>query len=97
MPHGRPRKTPVQPDFDKAPEHWQTSCHPSNKPDCITEKRTAQGFWWRYTHSKDEPNETIEMAIRIAGEVAADEARKSGKTYVVALTPQPSPAVYVFR
>jgi hypothetical protein len=58
-----------------------------NKPDCITEKRTAQGFWWRYTHSKDEPNETIEMAIRAAGEVAADEARKSGKTYIVASTP----------
>jgi hypothetical protein len=35
------------------------------------------------------------MAIRVAGEVAADEARKSGKTYVVASTPQPSPAVFV--
>jgi hypothetical protein len=32
----------------------------------------------------------------VAGEVAANEARKSGKTYVVASTPQPSPAIYVF-
>ena len=36
------------------------------------------------------------MDIRVAGEVAANEARKSGKTYVVASTPKPSPAVFVF-
>jgi hypothetical protein len=36
------------------------------------------------------------MAIRIAATVAADEARKNRKTYCVASTPQPSPAVYVF-
>src|SRR5262249_2693291 len=62
---------------------------------CITESRTAHGYYWRYTHAKDEDDETLLMAIRIAGDVAADEARKSGKTYVVASTPQPSPAVYV--
>ena len=38
----------------------------------------------------------FEMAIRIAGEVAATEARKRRRTYVVASTPRPSPAVYVF-
>jgi hypothetical protein len=46
----------------------------SKKRDSITESRTAQGYWWRYVHSSEEPDETIEMAIRVAGEVAADEA-----------------------
>ena len=68
----------------------------SKKRDCITESRTDAGFWWRYTHSDGEPDETIEMAIRVAGEVAANEARQSGKTYVVASTPRPAAAVYVF-
>jgi hypothetical protein len=63
---------------------------------CITEIQTKHGYWWRYLHSAGEPQETLRMAIRIAGDVAADEARKSGKTYVVASAPQPEPAVYVF-
>jgi hypothetical protein len=63
---------------------------------CITEKNTAYGYWWRYRHPNDEPDDTLDTAIIIATEVAANEARKSGKTYVVASTPQPSPAVYVF-
>lgn len=63
---------------------------------CITERRTPYGFWWRYTHAAGEPDETLVMAIRIASEVAADEARKSGKTYLVASTPRPTSAVYVF-
>ena len=32
----------------------------------------------------------------VAGEVAATEARKRGKTYFVASTPEPTAAVYVF-
>jgi hypothetical protein len=66
------------------------------KPSCITERRNAHGYYWRYSHSPGEPDETLTMAIRVADEVAADEARKSGKTYVVASTPQPSLAVFVF-
>lgn len=65
------------------------------KPNCITERHDAHGYYWRYTHSPGEPDETLTIAIRVAGEVAANEARKSGKTYVVASTPQPSPAVFV--
>jgi hypothetical protein len=64
--------------------------------DCITERETPHGYWWRYQHSNDEPHETLIMAIRITGEVAANEARKRGKTYLVASAPQPSTAVYVF-
>ncbi|HKM69290.1 MAG TPA: hypothetical protein VJX94_04295 [Stellaceae bacterium] len=64
--------------------------------DCITERTDEHGYWWRYQHSNDEPRDTLTAAITIAGEVAANEARKSGKTYVVASTPMPAPAVYVF-
>jgi hypothetical protein len=35
-------------------------------------------------------------ALMIAGEVAAEEARKRGKTYLVASAPPPSPAIYGF-
>jgi hypothetical protein len=67
----------------------------SAKPGCITERRDAHGYYWRYTHSPGEPAETLDMAIMVAGEVAATEARKNGRTYVVASTRQPSPAVFV--
>jgi hypothetical protein len=64
--------------------------------DCITERETPFGYWWRYTHSRDEPQDTLTAVIMIAGEVAATEARKRGKTYYVASTAQPIAAVYVF-
>ena len=63
---------------------------------CITERETPFGYWWRYTHSQDEPDDTLTAAIMVAGQVAAEEARKRGKTYLVASTPQPKAAVYVF-
>ena len=59
---------------------------------CITEREDAQGYWWCYRHSPSEPAETFEMAIRVAGEVAAAEARRRGKTYIVASTSQPPQA-----
>jgi len=62
---------------------------------CISEKTDRHGYWWRYEHPKSEPAETLDMAIRVAGEVAADEARKHGKSYVVASQPNPA-RVYVF-
>ena len=64
--------------------------------DCITEHRTAQGYWWRYRHPRNQPNAEIETAICVAFQLADAEARKSGKTYLVASSPQPAPAVYVF-
>jgi hypothetical protein len=67
-----------------------------NPAGCITERETPDGYWWRYRHSEDEPEDTLTAAIMIAGEVAAEEARRRGKTYVVASAPQPSPALYVF-
>jgi hypothetical protein len=63
---------------------------------CITARQTPYGFWWRYQHPAGEPEETLTGAIMVASEVAATEARKSRKTYVVASTPAPAPAVYVF-
>ena len=82
--------------LDSGPDYCQTRTMTVHELDCITESRTAHGYWWRYTHSNNEPDETLDMAIRVAAEVAADEARKTGRTYVVASMPRPSPAVYVF-
>ena len=62
---------------------------------CISERRDANGYYWRYTHSPDEPHDTLTAAIMIAAEVAAEEARKYGRTYVVGSTPSPSAAVFV--
>ncbi len=63
---------------------------------CITERETPHGYWWRYRHREGDPQETLTAAIAIASEVAATEACRRGKTYIVASAPQPSPAVYVF-
>jgi hypothetical protein len=45
----------------------------------ITERETPHGYWWRYSHSNDEPADTLTAAIMIAGDVAATEARRRGK------------------
>jgi hypothetical protein len=63
---------------------------------CIAERHTPHGYWWRYQHPRDQPSAEIESAICIAFQLADAEARKTGKTHLVASTPQPSPAVYVF-
>lgn len=64
--------------------------------DCITERTDEHGYWWRYQHSDDEAHDTLTAAIMVAADVAAGEARRSGKPYVVASTPLPAPTVYVF-
>ena len=56
-----------------------------NKPHCITERETPHGYWWRYTHPAGEPEETFFAATGIAASVAADQAKKRGKTYYVSL------------
>ena len=63
----------------------------SNKPDtypdnCITERKTPQGYWWRYQHPRDQPKIEIETAICVAFQLADAKARQSGKTYLVAST-----------
>jgi hypothetical protein len=54
------------------------------------------GFWWRYEHAADEPRDTLLSAIMIAGNVAAQEARSSGKSYAVARAATGVDAIYVF-
>lgn len=61
---------------------------------CITETRDARGYCWRYKHARDEPAETLRMAIELACKVAFDEAGKSRKTHFVAVQIRPSPSVY---
>jgi hypothetical protein len=60
------------------------STTPGNASDCIIERETPHGYWWRYQHSDDEPRDTLLAAIMVAGEVAATEARKRNKAYYVA-------------
>jgi hypothetical protein len=62
---------------------------------CITEGDTPHGYWWRYRHPRGQPAVEIETAICVAFQIADAEARKTGKTYLVASTQKP-PAVYVF-
>jgi hypothetical protein len=72
------------------------STAPENASGCITARETPHGYWWRYQHSEGEPQDTLEAAIMVAGEVAACEARKRGKTYYVARAASGADAVYVF-
>jgi hypothetical protein len=64
--------------------------------DCITERTDEHGFWWRYEHAEGDPRDTLLAAIMIAGNVAAAEARRNGKTHVVARAAQGVDAIYVF-
>jgi hypothetical protein len=68
----------------------------ANASDCITERETPHGYWWRYRHSDEESRDTLLAAIMIAGDVAATEARKRGKTYYVARAASGADAIYVF-
>ena len=70
-----------------------TRCEPS---DCVTERETPHGYWWRYQHSAGEPEVTLTTAIMVAGDVAATEARVRGKTYCVARAATRPDAIYVF-
>jgi len=67
-----------------------------NTSDCITERETPHGYWWRYQHADGEPHDTLTAAIMLAGEVAATEARARGKTYYVARAACWNDAIYVF-
>jgi hypothetical protein len=42
-------------------------------------------------HAPGEPQDTLTAAIMVAGEVAATEARRRGKTYLVASAPELGP------
>jgi hypothetical protein len=62
----------------------------------LTVETTEHGYYACYDHPPDEPGETLDMAIRVAVEIAADEARNTGATYYVTSTPAPV-AIYVLR
>jgi predicted Zn-dependent protease len=66
----------------------------SSDANCISEHRDDYGYVWSYEHTPDEPHDTFVSAIMIAGDVAAEEAAKDRKTYVVALMNGPSVAVF---
>jgi hypothetical protein len=64
--------------------------------DSVTERHTAFGYWWRYAYAGGGPDTNLVGAIRIAALVAEQEARKDGKTYLVATSSERWPDVYVF-
>lgn len=63
--------------------------------ECISSYNDDYGFVFIYEHSEDEPDETLLAATAIAMNVAAEQAAKERKTYVVASTPVPVYTVFV--
>ncbi len=47
-------------------------------------RRYKNGCLFRYAHTKNEPDETLKMAVRIACTVAEKAARDTGESHVVA-------------
>jgi hypothetical protein len=62
----------------------------------VTERHMSFGYWWRYAYAGDGPDANLVGAIKIAAFVAEQEARKDGKTYLVATSSERWPDVYVF-
>jgi hypothetical protein len=74
----------------------ETAAEHDDPANCITERQTAFGYWWRTTHSGNEPDQTLIGAIKLAAHVAEQEARAAGKTFLVATSAERWPDVYVF-
>lgn len=85
----------------EAPASRETPYAPSSPgatgsaPECISEYRDEHGYIWSYTHTPDEPPETLIAATAMAANVAADLAVKEQKTYVLAVTTAPSVTVFI--
>jgi hypothetical protein len=67
----------------------------SSTSECISKYRDEHGYVWSYTHTPDEPTETLLAATAIAANVAADLAVREGKTYVVAAATAPLVTVFI--
>jgi len=67
----------------------------SSASECISEYRDEHGYIWSYTHTPDEPTDTLLAATAIAANVAADLAVKERKTYVVAASTAPLVTVFI--
>ena len=81
--------------LQRPPKAVETAANAVAPANCITERQTPFGYWWRYTHSKGEPEYTWFAASGIAATVAAEHARKHDKTYFVSVGLEPR-AVYIF-
>jgi hypothetical protein len=67
----------------------------SSASECISEHRDEYGYVWSYTHTPDEPTDTLLGATAMAANVAADLAVKERKTYVVAATTAPLVTLFI--
>ena len=74
----------------------ETATEAADPGNSVTERHTAFGYWWRYAYAGDGPDPNLVGAIKIAAFVAEQEARKGGKTYLVATSSGRWPDVYVF-
>jgi hypothetical protein len=74
----------------------ETAIDADDRVDGVTERHTAFGYRWRYTPFGDGPDTNLVGAIKIAAFIAEQEARKDGKTYLVATSSGRWPDVYVF-
>lgn len=61
----------------------------------IIDYHDEHGFVAIYEHTDDEPHETLLAATAMFMSLAADQAVKEGKTYVVASTTVPTRAVFI--
>jgi hypothetical protein len=52
--NGRIIAMPLQ----RPPKAVETAANAVAPANCITERQTPFGYWWRYTHSKGEPEDT---------------------------------------
>jgi hypothetical protein len=70
------------------PRRAKADTYPDN---CISEDDTPHGYWWMTSRVPKS-----RLAICVGFQLADAEARRTGRTYFVASTALPSPAVYVF-
>lgn len=82
------RSTPIYRSRSNLPEPDRSLTSPKDRPNMATGGATPR-------HS-DEQGENLLTALHVAAEVATEQARSSGKTYVMASATQPSPAIHVF-
>lgn len=74
----------------------ETATDANDPGDSVTERHTAFGYWWRYARPATGPIQILSARSRSPLSSPSKEARKDGKTYLVATSSERWPDVYVF-
>jgi hypothetical protein len=64
--------------------------------DCITERETPHGYWWRYQHSDDEPRDTLLASIQGGRRRRRHRSPQARQNACVARATSGADAIYVF-